>query len=143
MKRTLLMSGLVLLAVALVATADIEMQLVADIPFGWHAGNKWMPPGEYTVVHHSRYLQVGSYVLGEHAMLGCFSGSTNKESRAALVFNKYPGEKYFLSEVYHPFYPASMKAPMSKTEREQVSSRVVSEQRMERVIVTAALRRVR
>lgn len=137
------MSGLVLLAVALVATANITLPLVANIPFGFHVGNKWMPPGEYMVIPQNTYLEVSSYVVGERGMIACFSGSSNTESRTALVFNKYPGEKYFLSEVYHPFYAASIMAPKSKTEREQVSSRVVSELRVERIIVPATLRRVR
>ena len=94
--------GLVVVAGAGVAQAQIIGSLKSDIPFSFYVRNKLMPAGAYTIAE----LNTGSGTMeirsadGKSAAIFLTVGKQEKNTEAPseLIFHKY-GDKVFLSEI--------------------------------------------
>ena len=142
MKR-LMMMGLTLAGLLAVPMwAEETRRLEAEIPFAFYAGEVWMMPGEYQIGHlNQSVIQVRSPELNASSALIIFrSGYRKGEDRAYLVFNKYEGERYFLSQVWQPGENHGVQLMKSRREREVVTSVLRSEaRRPEQVVILARL----
>jgi hypothetical protein len=104
-KRSLMFLGLVLIAGTPTIDAQSSQPLIATIPFGFNAGEKAYPPGEYevqrgpstaTLTIRMRDGSNGGFVMVNPVQLKGMEGAKH----AQLLFNRY-GSKYFLREVWH------------------------------------------
>src|ERR1700739_794896 len=101
--------------------AQIVGDLVADIPFQFHAGNARLPAGKYTIP----VLAASDLMLRE---ITSADGSTSalfevrdREAKSApgkseLIFNKY-GNRYFLEELFEESNPSGSAVLKSAYEK--------------------------
>jgi len=102
LKTMAVMLGLVVVAGASVAQAQIIGNLKSDIPFSFYVRNKLMPAGDYTIAE----LNPGSGLMeirsadGKSAAVFLTIGKQEKDTRtpSELIFHKY-GDNVFLSEI--------------------------------------------
>jgi hypothetical protein len=89
-----------LFGAAWVVTAQPAMPVVADIPFGFHVGDTWMPAGEYKVMKFTEGLvRVISPDHRDVAYRPAIPLEPVKNDKTVLVFRKYGESRYFLGEV--------------------------------------------
>jgi len=102
LKTMAMILGLVVVAGASVAQAQIIGRLKSNIPFSFYVRNRLMPAGDYTIVE----LNPGSGVMeirsadGQSAAMFLTINKQEKDARtpSELIFHKY-GDKAFLSEI--------------------------------------------
>ena len=113
------------LGAALLAAAGLYAQspqtLVANVPFGFHAGSVALPAGEYNVDMLRIAPGVVRVISAGHkavAIIMTFGRQTPKYSdQGKLVFNRY-GDNYFLSQVW----PSGREIYRSRREKEMASN---------------------
>ena len=102
LKTIAMILGLVVVAGASVAQAQIIGRLKSDIPFSFYVRNRLMPAGDYTIAE----LNPGSGMMeirsadGKSAAMFLTINKQEKDTRtpSELIFHKY-GDKAFLSEI--------------------------------------------
>jgi hypothetical protein len=102
LKTMAVILGLVVVAGAGVAQAQIISRLKSDIPFSFYVRNRLMPAGAYTIAE----LNPGSGMMeirsadGKSAAMFLTINKQEKDTRtpSELIFHKY-GDKAFLSEI--------------------------------------------
>src|SRR5262245_7258652 len=102
LKTMAVILGLVVLAGASVAQAQIIGRVKSDIPFSFYVQKKLMPAGAYTIVE----LNPGSGLMEIRSDDGKLAAvfltiekqEKNTEAPSELIFHKY-GDKVFLSEI--------------------------------------------
>ena len=126
------------LAGAALLFAQANPRLTASIPFDFEMANQKFAAGEYQVIDHSlhAYIFVQNNEDNRAAML---IGNTIKigdvePKDARLVFNKY-GDRYFLSEVWHP--AISRQLLKSRNEKALVTSTLITAAKPERIVILA------
>ncbi|MBL8293587.1 MAG: hypothetical protein JNN08_17195 [Bryobacterales bacterium] len=141
MKKYLACLVCVLVLSALPASAQLlARQLKADIPFGFYAGEKWLP-GEYRFAVNNHVVEVRSAEQYEAFLLVLDSAKGDKNSAPSITFTKYSNDRIFLARLYDPAFSTDRDLVKSKREREVVSSRVVSQNKPETVMILARLGR--
>jgi hypothetical protein len=141
MKKVLVCSALALLLVGFAYALD-SYPLTAEIPFPFYVGDAQMPAGEYLieapVQHILRVMSRGE--LRSSASIVAFGISTNPAPETAkLVFTKYEDGNYFLSEIWAPSDTTGLHTMKSKRERESITSRLMTGNRPQTVVVMAKL----
>lgn len=129
-----------LLAVTLANAQTAVPALSAEIPFAFEMRGVTLPVGEYRISFSEdrSWFTIKSTQNDRAAAMGLtftVYSTAKSSSEAKLVFNKY-GDRYFLSQVWHPNFVRQL--PKSKQERELVTSRVVAQNPI-RVVVAARL----
>jgi len=118
------LTGLVLLlavAAPLHAGSILNHEMTVSVPFGFIAGDKSLPAGDYSVqVNPER----GSVVLHQEGqspriLLTNRRESTNTPPRGKLVFKRY-GANFFLSEVWNQDNATGQLLTPSAAEKEMV-----------------------
>ena len=116
------LTGLVLLlavAAPLHAGSILNHEMTVSVPFGFIAGDKSLPAGDYSVqVNPER----GSVVLHQEGqspliLLTNQRESTNTPPRGKLVFKRY-GANFFLSEVWNQDNATGQALTQSAAEKE-------------------------
>ena len=88
------------MALAVRAQTSGRRQLMANIPFQFHVGNKTLPAGEYTVVQvnpasYRAILQLRSKDGRAGAMVQTTSVIGKTQESAKLVFRRYENQYFF------------------------------------------------
>ncbi len=98
--KVVMILGLMIVAGAGVAKAQIVGQIKADIPFNFYVGEKLLPAGEYFITEKTPGLMMIRSDDGKSAAFFLTEEKQEKTDPATseLVFNKY-GDKAFLSQV--------------------------------------------
>lgn len=130
-----------LLLSALPAYAQFARPLTADIPFAFYAGDKWLPSGEYKFLVNGCLVAVRSAEQHEVFLLVLESAKGDKNSAASITFTKYSQDRIFLARLHNPAWSITQDLVKSKREREVVSSRVISQNKPEAVVILARARR--
>lgn len=111
------------LALTFVSIANAQTMRVS-IPFGFSAGDKVLPAGEYRVeLNRSANRMLVNDVNGKD---GCFLAvKVYRESgaveRGSLIFNRY-GDRYFLAQVNAPGASQEALVFSNRTERESAKA---------------------
>jgi len=111
-------SLLILLGASAAFAGSIEIR--ADIPFDFVAGNKMLPAGTYNVSRPATgTLQIRNHKLdhGIATVLVNAMESAKTQSSTRLIFNRY-GDRYFLSQVWTVGRATGDSVPKSSQERE-------------------------
>lgn len=139
MKRILMAASIVAGLLALPLVAEESHHLKVEIPFAFHAGEVWLPPGDYTVTQFQpSVIAIHSKDALDHALILAHRSSFQKaEPKAYLVFNRYPGERYFLAQVWQPDENQGLQLVKTRKERELVTSTLHSEARPAQVVILA------
>lgn len=90
----------------------------ATVPFGFNVGDKWVPPGTYTITSNSGspniiYLRSRDSKV---ALLTFAHPDSERSNGGKLVFTKY-GDQYFLHEILCSACGMNVALPGSKHER--------------------------
>ena len=93
------------------------MNLRATIPFAFHAGEKAMPAGEYTIRHSGGTLLLHDEGGPSVVLLTNAASRPNPTANARLGFNRY-GERYFLSSVWTSGSRDGREISKSRAEKE-------------------------
>ena len=138
-----------LVALALVFTGVAEAQgtvsVLATIPFDFYVGNQPLPAGEYAVysLRESVVLLRASDNPASTAMAIHHFASKRVDAASDtnhLVFNKYSPDRIFLSQVWRAGATQGASLPMSRREREAVTSQLITGNRPATVTVLAKVR---
>ena len=95
-----------------------SVDLRADIPFDFHAGDKLMPAGEYVIHGEGPVLWLRAEDSGKPTIGLMTIGSAGQDlsRKARLDFNRY-GNQYFLESVWNPY--AQNGRQLRRTAREK------------------------
>ena len=103
------------------AKAQIVGDMVANVPFEFHAGNAEFPAGEYRI--HSvddsglAVMQISTMDGSRSALFQVQeSDASATPTKSELIFNKY-GDQYFLSEVHGDYGATEWNFGVSKLEK--------------------------
>ena len=95
-----LLAGTVVLFSGNTARAQQTEALKANIPFGFYAGDKQLPPGQYEVLpvgsNAVRLTRAGTY---ESVVFFVIGAKNSKDSSSRIIFHAFGNEKY-LSELW-------------------------------------------
>jgi hypothetical protein len=117
MKTALHMAALILVT-SLSMSAQLGNGLIATVPFGFLAGEKSLPAGEYhvyagpasgVVTIRSRDGKTGVFLLSQR------SESLEAPNQSTLVFHRY-GSRYFLSQIWVEGHRSGVEFRPSSTE---------------------------
>lgn len=129
MKTLLSCAGVLALTLPLAYGQALPPKFRAEIPFVFYVGDTAMPAGSYDldVLRFATGTGVVVRTNGQvplvAARIGSISGQPNPKSEAAtLVFYKYDNDHSFLRQMVHGGSQAVLNLPMSRLEREHVSS---------------------
>ena len=104
-------------AVLAIPVCAQSVTVVADVPFGFVAGDATMPAGQYTVGVSAASVTVALAGPGlqTHFLISNSDYSEPSSERPELIFHQY-GNQYFLEEIRTP--TGSRELPMSHMEIE-------------------------
>jgi hypothetical protein len=110
---------------AALACTGLHAQTVdmrADIPFNFHAGDKLMPAGEYVIHGQGPLVFLRESDSGRPAPILMTIGVSGRYAArpARLVFNCY-GNEYFLTTIWNPFTQDGRKVLPTAREKELAS----------------------
>lgn len=109
----------VVFALAFISTASAQSMRIS-VPFGFHAGDKALPAGEYKVslnqVNQRVTLSNIAERKGYFMTVMAYTGPVDSD-RGSLVFSRY-GSSYFLTRVNAAGAPAGAKVFEGRAERE-------------------------
>jgi hypothetical protein len=126
--------GVVFLLGASRAQAQIVNDIVADIPFAFHAGNARFPAGRYTlrvpVDFSSRVMEIVSADGRNAAFFPVIDAQVGTPpDKPVLVFRKY-GDDYFLSKVFDMGSSLGVEVVPSQDEKAVSKGRTPEERRV-------------
>ncbi|MBL8293586.1 MAG: hypothetical protein JNN08_17190 [Bryobacterales bacterium] len=121
--------------------AQFAPGLAADIPFGFYAGDQWLPAGKYEFFAEGRMVTLWSPDRFVCHVLVLGGPQADKSDRPSIAFTKYSSDRIFLARLHNPIRTVAHELVKSKREREVVSSRVVSQNKPETVVILARLSR--
>ena len=129
---------LVLVPVLVAAQLSSDQRIVANVPFEFMVGNKWVPAGECTIQRldmNSRALAIRNVGAKIGLLTSTLPGNSKKPADTyALVFHKY-GNQHFLAGVKVAGSTATYELPKSKAETEIAQNAAPTEE-----ILLASLR---
>lgn len=142
MRPILMILAAVLLIFPGVAQAQTTL-MEATIPFDFYCGDKVLPAGEYSV--HPVLPQVVMVLGRESPWNGGMrtfdiAEKTGYETQSKLVFTKYFGDRIFLSQIWRAGSETGLKLVMSRTEREAVTSKVITRDQPRTITILAKVR---
>jgi hypothetical protein len=118
LKQLIVVAIFAVLACTGLHAQNIDMR--ADIPFDFHAGDRLMPAGEY-VIHEQGTWVILSHFDGKASgavMTLAASGRGPAQAQdARLEFNRY-GSEYFLSSVWNSFTTNGRQVPATTRQKE-------------------------
>jgi len=131
--------ALALFAVALAGAALAQNSahtVRADIPFGFYAGGKLLPAGQYTISvdMETRRVTVWEQATGKGLFLLGGPDDSSRDGRSVLIFTSVDGESYVLHELREPgvgvsFNTRQSERAMSVQNQEGKSVAVIAEAR--------------
>ena len=140
-----LWGGVLVLACAGAAFADQSTPVIFTTPFAFHLGDQLMPAGEYTVRYDTglrglilRSPQAVGIVFAINGVAS--SRGVGAAANASVVFNRYNGTSYFLSQVWHGEGRDGFQAYTAKKEKEIVTSIITAEAKPETIMILAQRR---
>ncbi len=144
MKTLLTAAFLVAALTALPAAA--QSTIVVNVPFDFYAADKLLPAGEYTLapLSDSKVNIIMLRAAGSGGMVAVADrpegnpATRNKKTR--VVFTKYPGERYVLSQTWVEGEPLGREMIKTKAERQSVTSTLITGRKAETVTILASVR---
>jgi len=114
------------------ASAQIDGDLDADIPFQFHVGTKELPAGKYRVhVLDEGTLRIMEITSADGSTSALFqvqeSDAKSAPAQSELIFNKY-GDNYFLSKLYDEGDPSGSEVIESRYEKQISKGAVVAQE---------------
>lgn len=139
MKKHLVFVACLVILLTLPVPAQFAPGLAADIPFGFYAGDKWLPAGRYEFFAEGGIVTLWSPDRLECRLLVLGGPRTESNGRPQITFTKYSSDRIFLARLLNPIRATAHELVKSKREREIVTSRVVSQNKPETVVILARL----
>jgi len=114
------------------ASAQIDGDLDADIPFQFHVGTRELPAGKYRVhvldEASQRVMEITSVDGSTSALFQVEDSDANvAPAKSELIFNKY-GDNYFLSKLYEEGNPGGTELIESGYEKRLSKGAVVAQE---------------
>jgi hypothetical protein len=126
--------GVAFFAGASRAQAQIVNDIVADIPFAFHAGSSRFPPGKYTVRVPVDYSTRMMEIVSADGRYAAFfpvidTMTTTVPDKPELVFRKY-GNDYVLWKVFDMGNSTGVELPPTEDEKALTKGRTPEERRV-------------
>ncbi|MBK9166666.1 MAG: hypothetical protein IPM24_04285 [Bryobacterales bacterium] len=139
-----LLTALFLVAGLAVFPAAAESPVVVDVPFAFYAGDRLMPAGEYVLgpLGDSTFdTLLMAAASGDRLIVGnIFTTASRKKVGTRVVFNKYPGERYFLAQTWVEGEPLGREMRKSQRERQVVTTTLITSLKPETVTLLARVK---
>jgi hypothetical protein len=119
MKTQLIQTAVAALTLAAAGYAQSAQELKVTVPFGFVAGSRTLPAGQYTVSQAGNPSAVVIRSAGSAPGVVVVTNrveSPDKQEIGKLVFHRY-GDRYFLSEVWGTDQNAGSQLPKTAPER--------------------------
>jgi hypothetical protein len=120
MKTQLMQTAIAALTLAAAGYAQSAQQLNVTVPFGFVAGSRTLPAGQYTVSQPVNSNAVVIRPVGSTpgaVMITNRVKSPGRQEMGKLIFHRY-GDRYFLSEVWGTDQSVGSQLPRTAPERE-------------------------
>jgi len=116
------------------ASAQIEGDLDAEIPFQFHVGTRELPAGKYRIhlldEGSLRVMEISSTAGSTSALFQVLESDTKSApAQSELIFNKY-GDNYFLSKLYDEGNPSGSELIESRYEKQLSKGAVVAQEHL-------------
>jgi len=116
------------------ASAQIDGDLDAEIPFQFHVGTRELPAGKYRIhVLDEGSLRVMEITSMDSSTSALFqvqeSDAKSAPAQSELIFNKY-GDNYFLSKLYDEGNPSGSELIESRYEKQLSKGAVVAQEHL-------------
>jgi hypothetical protein len=116
------------------ASAQIDGDLDAEIPFQFHVGTRELPAGKYRIhVLDDSSLRVVEITSTDGSTSAIFqveeSEAKSVPAQSELIFNKY-GDNYFLSKFYDEGNPSGCELIESRYEKQLSKGAVVAQEHL-------------
>jgi hypothetical protein len=115
------------------ASAQIDGDLDAEIPFQFHVGTRELPAGKYRIHLDEASLRIMEITSADGSASALFqvqeSDAKSAPARSELIFNKY-GDNYFLSELYDEGNPSGSELIESRYEKQLSKGAVVAQEHL-------------
>ena len=100
---------------------NAQSRLVANVPFGYYAGEKAMAPGAYQVKAHSSSVDILQNLDTQAAafLLNAVRIQGDDAQSPRLVFERC-GDQYFLIQIWDGMSNTGIQLPRSKREKESL-----------------------
>ena len=113
------------------ASAQIDGDLDADIPFQFHVGTRELPAGKYRIHLDEASLRIMEITSADGSASALFqvqeSDAKSAPAQSELIFNKY-GDNYFLSKLYDEGDPSGSELIESRYEKQLSKGAVVAQE---------------
>jgi len=115
------------------ASAQIDGDLDAEIPFQFHVGTRELPAGKYRIHLDEASLRIMEITSADGSASALFqvqeSDAKSAPARSELIFNKY-GDNYFLAELYDEGNPSGSELIESRYEKQLSKGAVVAQEHL-------------
>jgi hypothetical protein len=116
------------------ASAQIDGDLDADIPFQFHVGTRELPAGKYRIhvldEASQRIMEITSADGSASALFQVEESDVNSApTQSELIFNKY-GDNYFLSKLHDEGNPSGSELIESRYEKQLSKGAVVAQEHL-------------
>jgi hypothetical protein len=139
-----LLTALFLVAGLAVFPAAAESPLVVDVPFAFYAGDRLMPAGEYMLgpLGGSRLETLLTATASSDRLFvgNNLTSASKRKVGTRVVFNKYPGERYFLAQTWVEGESLGREMLKSERERQVVTSTLITGLKPETVTLLARVK---
>ena len=113
------------------ASAQIDGDLDAEIPFQFHVGTRDLPAGKYRIHLDEASLRIMEITSADGSASALFqvqeSDANAAPVKSEMIFNKY-GDDYFLSKLYDEGNPSGSKVIESRYEKQISRGAVVAQE---------------
>lgn len=118
MKKTIAITVCLLASFAAVSASAQDHAAKATVPFGFYAGDAWVPAGTYIVQSNVENPQVIAIrnLETRRIVMSLGNQSDPQKGSNSLVFDKY-GNEYFLREIRCPSRGMNLQFETTKKER--------------------------
>ena len=115
------------------ASAQIDGDLDAEIPFQFHVGTRELPAGKYRIHLDEASLRIMEITSADGSASALFqvqeSDVKSAPAQSELIFNKY-GDNYFLSKLYDEGNPSGSQVIESRYEKQLSKGAVVAQEHL-------------
>ncbi len=115
------------------ASAQIDGDLDAEIPFQFHVGTRELPAGKYRIHLDEASLRIMEITSADGSASALFqveeSDAKSAPAQSELIFNKY-GDNYFLAKLYDEGNPSGSELLESRYEKQLSKGAVVAQEHL-------------
>ncbi|HEY3441868.1 MAG TPA: hypothetical protein VGK29_13985 [Paludibaculum sp.] len=145
MKLFVVLAVLCLLLAPVVVAQQPKVMVKVDVPFEFYMANTLYPQGSYYIQQTHNGLStllspVERKAKSGYSAASAMSRPTKNADQCLVVFRRYDADHIFLKQIWHGVRQVGWELPMSRSEREHVTVKLVTANRAETLTILAQVR---